>query len=96
MPFFPIFKGFKGDTKIKAFAINAFINSLIIILSINISKFMNHGDVKIKSVGHVLISAIAAFFAVFIIYVIMYLLFDFGDSMIDDDKAPVSKVENKS
>ena len=80
---FPIFKGLKVDTKIKAFAMNAFINSVVIILSINISKFVYHGDVKVKSFGHVLVSAIATFVALMAVYITMYLLFDFGDSMVE-------------
>lgn len=83
MSIFPLIKNFKENTFLNAFILASVLNAIIISFTFIYKDYIE--KFKMNNILKFIISALYIFFITLISYIIMYLLFGYGNSMIIRD-----------
>ena len=89
LPSTPLIQDFRSTSLFKAFVLNALVNTLVVILAVHISvlltTFVDKDSKKVKATksnSQTLLTGVATFITVFLVYVVMYVLFGYGGGML--------------
>ena len=82
----PVIKGFKATTFSRAFILNALAASLIATIAIQTREYLDnltikHGVYRLSNIEKSFIVASSTFASAIIIYLLLYLFFEFGGGM---------------
>lgn len=83
----PLIPGFRATTKTKAFALNALVSAIVIVLTIQVKAtldgvFDKDAPRKQISFGSLSLTFLVCFIAAFATYWIMFVLFGYGGGML--------------
>tara|TARA_Y100000385_G_scaffold291178_1_gene367684 strand:- start:257 stop:526 length:270 start_codon:yes stop_codon:yes gene_type:complete len=83
----PLIPGFRATTKTKAFALNALVSAVVIVLTIQVKAsldgvFDKDAPRKRISLTSLLLTFVICFIVAFVSYGIMFLLFGYGGGML--------------